>query len=104
MPALREEEAKMREFGHDPEALDQPLSARTYVAPTDEEARGPKPSMSSGSTTYWLPSCPARRAGPGHRQGTRTILRTPAFSLSSPWTMSWSVGRHSVLQGVSAMS
>ena len=31
--------AKMREFGHDPEALDQPLSVRTYVAPTDEEAR-----------------------------------------------------------------
>lgn len=30
---------KMRQYGHDPDALDQPLSVRTYVAPTDEEAR-----------------------------------------------------------------
>ena len=30
---------RMREFGHDPDALDQPLSVRTYVAPTDAEAR-----------------------------------------------------------------
>ena len=31
--------SKMREFGHDPDLLDQPFSVRTYVAPTDEEAR-----------------------------------------------------------------
>ena len=31
--------AKMREYGHDPDALDQPFLVRTYVAPTDEEAR-----------------------------------------------------------------
>lgn len=30
---------KMREYGHDPDKLDQPLSVRVYVAPTDEEAR-----------------------------------------------------------------
>jgi alkanesulfonate monooxygenase SsuD/methylene tetrahydromethanopterin reductase-like flavin-dependent oxidoreductase (luciferase family) len=31
--------AKMREFGHDPDKLDQPFSVRTFVADTDEEAR-----------------------------------------------------------------
>lgn len=31
--------AKMREYGHDPDLLDQPLSVRTFVAPTEEEAR-----------------------------------------------------------------
>jgi len=31
--------AKMREHGHDPDALDQPFLVRTYVAPTDAEAR-----------------------------------------------------------------
>ena len=31
--------ARLKEFGHDPETLDQPLSVRTYVAATDEEAR-----------------------------------------------------------------
>ena len=30
---------RMREYGHDPDVLDQPLSVRTYVAPTDEEAK-----------------------------------------------------------------
>lgn len=30
---------KLREHGHDPDRLDQPLSLRVYVAPTDEEAR-----------------------------------------------------------------
>jgi alkanesulfonate monooxygenase SsuD/methylene tetrahydromethanopterin reductase-like flavin-dependent oxidoreductase (luciferase family) len=30
---------KMQEYGHDPDALDQPLSVRTFVAPTDEEAK-----------------------------------------------------------------
>ncbi|MDP6513007.1 MAG: LLM class flavin-dependent oxidoreductase, partial [SAR202 cluster bacterium] len=29
---------KMREYGHNPDNLDQPLSIRTYVAPTEEEA------------------------------------------------------------------
>lgn len=32
-------QAKMKEYGHDPDILDQPLSVRTFVAPTDEEAR-----------------------------------------------------------------
>ncbi len=31
--------AKMRQHGHDPDAIDQPFLVRTYVAPTDEEAR-----------------------------------------------------------------
>ncbi len=31
--------SKMREYGHDPDIIDQPLSVRVYVAPTDEEAR-----------------------------------------------------------------
>jgi alkanesulfonate monooxygenase SsuD/methylene tetrahydromethanopterin reductase-like flavin-dependent oxidoreductase (luciferase family) len=30
---------KMREYGHDPDALDQPFLIRAYVAPTDVEAR-----------------------------------------------------------------
>jgi alkanesulfonate monooxygenase SsuD/methylene tetrahydromethanopterin reductase-like flavin-dependent oxidoreductase (luciferase family) len=29
----------MRAYGHEPDELDQPLSVRTYVAPTDEEAK-----------------------------------------------------------------
>tara|TARA_B100000315_G_scaffold193622_1_gene184161 strand:+ start:624 stop:1697 length:1074 start_codon:yes stop_codon:yes gene_type:complete len=29
----------LRGYGHDPDALDQPLSMRVYVAPTDEEAK-----------------------------------------------------------------
>jgi len=32
--------AKLRQHGHDPDRLDQPLSIRAYVAPTDAEARG----------------------------------------------------------------
>ncbi len=36
---------KMMEFGHDPNALDQPFAVRTYVAPTDEEARGETENM-----------------------------------------------------------
>jgi alkanesulfonate monooxygenase SsuD/methylene tetrahydromethanopterin reductase-like flavin-dependent oxidoreductase (luciferase family) len=36
---------RMREFGHDPDALDQPLSVRTYVAPTDEEAKAETPHL-----------------------------------------------------------
>jgi alkanesulfonate monooxygenase SsuD/methylene tetrahydromethanopterin reductase-like flavin-dependent oxidoreductase (luciferase family) len=31
--------AKMKELGHDADSLDQPFSIRTFVAPTDEEAR-----------------------------------------------------------------
>lgn len=31
--------ATMRQYGHDPDALDQPFLVRTYVAPTDAEAR-----------------------------------------------------------------
>ncbi len=30
----------LRGYGHDPKALDQPVSIRVYVAPTDEEAKG----------------------------------------------------------------
>jgi alkanesulfonate monooxygenase SsuD/methylene tetrahydromethanopterin reductase-like flavin-dependent oxidoreductase (luciferase family) len=30
---------KMLEYGHDPDALDQPLSVRTFVAPSDAEAK-----------------------------------------------------------------
>lgn len=37
--AFRGYSEKMREYGHDPDLLDQPLSVRTYVAPTDDEAR-----------------------------------------------------------------
>jgi alkanesulfonate monooxygenase SsuD/methylene tetrahydromethanopterin reductase-like flavin-dependent oxidoreductase (luciferase family) len=37
--AFDEYKVKMRAYGHDPDALDQPLSVRTYVAPTDEEAK-----------------------------------------------------------------
>lgn len=37
--AYRGYQTKMKEYGHDPDLLDQPLSVRTYVAPTDEEAR-----------------------------------------------------------------
>lgn len=32
-------QVKMKEYGRDPALLDQPLSVRTFVAPTDEEAR-----------------------------------------------------------------
>ena len=57
---------KMREYGHDPDALDQPFSVRTYVAPTDDEARGETESM------VWffklmatlLPGAPGRPAPP----------------------------------------
>ncbi len=35
--------SKMREYGFDPESLDQPLSVRSYVAPTDEEAKEATP-------------------------------------------------------------
>ena len=31
--------AKLREYGHDPAGLDQPVAIRIYVAPTDEEAK-----------------------------------------------------------------
>jgi alkanesulfonate monooxygenase SsuD/methylene tetrahydromethanopterin reductase-like flavin-dependent oxidoreductase (luciferase family) len=31
--------AQMRQYGYDPDTLDQPLSVRVYVAPTDEEAK-----------------------------------------------------------------
>ena len=31
--------AKLRHYGHDPESLDQPLSIRVYVAPSDAEAK-----------------------------------------------------------------
>jgi alkanesulfonate monooxygenase SsuD/methylene tetrahydromethanopterin reductase-like flavin-dependent oxidoreductase (luciferase family) len=31
--------AKLREHGYDPDKMDQPLSVRTFVAPTDEEAK-----------------------------------------------------------------
>ena len=34
---------RMKEFGHDAEMLDQPFSVRTYVAPTDEEAKEAAP-------------------------------------------------------------
>ena len=37
--AFDDYKSQMRGFGHDPDALDQPLSVRTFVAPTDEEAR-----------------------------------------------------------------
>jgi len=37
--AFNDYQDKMRQYGHDPEALDQPLSVRTFVAPTDEEAK-----------------------------------------------------------------
>ena len=38
--AFEEYKARMRAYGHDPDILDQPLSVRTFVAPTDEEAKG----------------------------------------------------------------
>ena len=34
---------KMRDLGHNPEMLDQPFSVRTFVAPTDEEAKEAAP-------------------------------------------------------------
>jgi alkanesulfonate monooxygenase SsuD/methylene tetrahydromethanopterin reductase-like flavin-dependent oxidoreductase (luciferase family) len=37
--AFDEYEGLLRKYGHDPAALDQPLSLRVYVAPTDEEAK-----------------------------------------------------------------
>ena len=57
---------KMWEYGHDPEALDQPFSVRTYVAPTDEEARA------ESNHVVWfyhllatlLPGAPGRPAPP----------------------------------------
>ncbi len=36
---------KMREYGHDPDALDQPFSVRTYVAPTNAAAMGETENM-----------------------------------------------------------
>ncbi len=57
---------KMREYGGDPDKLDQPLSVRTYVAPTDEEAKA------ATSHAVWfykllatlLPGAPGRPAPP----------------------------------------
>ncbi|HXH11777.1 MAG TPA: LLM class flavin-dependent oxidoreductase, partial [Alphaproteobacteria bacterium] len=37
--AFEDYKAKMRAYGHDPDKLDQPLSVRTFIAPTDEEAK-----------------------------------------------------------------
>ncbi len=37
--AFDEYSGLLREYGHDPAALDQPVSLRVHVAPTDEEAR-----------------------------------------------------------------
>jgi alkanesulfonate monooxygenase SsuD/methylene tetrahydromethanopterin reductase-like flavin-dependent oxidoreductase (luciferase family) len=58
--------SKMKEFGHDAAALDQPFSVRTYVAPTDEEAKEAAPHA------VWfyhllatlLPGAPGRPAPP----------------------------------------
>ncbi|HJO83477.1 MAG: LLM class flavin-dependent oxidoreductase [SAR202 cluster bacterium] len=56
----------MREHGHDPDSLDQPLSVRTYVAPTMEDARA------EAEHVVWfyklmatlLPGAPGRPAPP----------------------------------------
>ena len=57
---------KMREFGLDPDAMDQPIAVRTYVAPTNEEA------MAETENMVWffklmatlLPGAPGRPTPP----------------------------------------
>ncbi len=57
---------RMREYGHDPEGLDQPLSVRTYVATDEEDARA------AAEHSVWfyhlvatlLPGAPGRPAPP----------------------------------------
>lgn len=64
--AFADYKARMREFGHEPDMLDQPLSVRTYVAPTDAEAQAEAKHM------VWfyrlmatlLPGAPGRPAPP----------------------------------------
>jgi alkanesulfonate monooxygenase SsuD/methylene tetrahydromethanopterin reductase-like flavin-dependent oxidoreductase (luciferase family) len=58
--------AKMREFGHDPDLLDQPLSVRTYVAPTEEEAKASTADMEwfFKLLATLLPGAPGRPAPP----------------------------------------
>ncbi len=63
--------AKLREYGHDPADMDQPVAIRTYVAPTDEEAKG-----ETEHALWWykllatlLPGAPGRTEVPKGYEG-----------------------------------
>ena len=63
----------MSDQGFDADAMDQPFSVRTFVAPLTRRQR-PRPSMWSGSTTCWLRFCPELPAGQ-HRQRVVTEMK-----------------------------
>ncbi len=68
----------MKEFGHDADLLDQPFSVRTYVAPTDEEAK----EASAHAVWFYhllatlLPGAPGRPVPSG---GYESYPRDPSF-------------------------
>jgi natural product biosynthesis luciferase-like monooxygenase protein len=78
---------KMRRFGHDPDALDQPFLVRTYVAPTDEEARAEVRHV----VWYYhllaslLPGAPARPQAASYESYPKAASRLAAVTVDDVW-------------------
>ncbi|MBI3325390.1 MAG: LLM class flavin-dependent oxidoreductase [Nitrospinae bacterium] len=78
---------KMRQYGHDPDKLDQPFLVRTYVAPTDEEARA------EAQHVVWyyhllaslLPGAPAREQPGSYESYPKAAKRLAAVTLDDVW-------------------
>jgi len=78
---------RMRAYGHDPDALDQPFLVRTYVARTDEEARA------EARHVVWyyhllaslLPGAPARPQAASYESYPKAASRLAAVTVDDVW-------------------
>jgi alkanesulfonate monooxygenase SsuD/methylene tetrahydromethanopterin reductase-like flavin-dependent oxidoreductase (luciferase family) len=85
--AFADYQAKMRVYGHDPDKLDQPLSVRTFVAPTDEEAKA------EAKHVVWfyhllatlLPGAPGRPKPAGYEQYPRDPSALARVTVDEVW-------------------
>jgi natural product biosynthesis luciferase-like monooxygenase protein len=85
--AFEDYRTRMRGYGHDPDALDQPFLVRTYVAPTDEEAKA------EAKHVVWyyhllaslLPGAPARPQASSYEGYPKAASRLATVTEDDVW-------------------